>query len=536
MYKITHRKIHTDINDNLAPKVHPLVTKLISSRVSNVEVANAIINPSLRSIQDPNELSDMEIACERLVYAITHNQTIGIVADCDCDGQSGHAILKLGLHNIFKHQSLISYVGKRSKGFGMEQFTQEILRNKPHLIITTDTGSTDEPTIKILKQHGIDTIVTDHHILNGEYPPSACAVINPHIKGDKHLSGCMIAWFLLAGLSKLLPCKKSELLELLDLATIGTIADLVSLSQSINNRTLLPLGLKCLNLKKRPAWQCFSDVINSSFISFTIAPLINAAKRFHDVEVIQDFLLAPCLKSATQAVQSLTGYNEKRKEVASHMLTECRLIVKKEEQDKLPAICMILPEGDASMCGIVASDLKGQYQVTSVVLIQQGEKLSGSGRAIEGMNLMEIFQKIKDLGYISFFGGHKLAAGITLPVSMYDNFRQAFLEISQRHQPSELILEHDGEVPDIDPEILMEIIHALEPYGQGFPYPCFTTQIKIITQKVIKDKHILIVGNIMGRNMTGFHFFTTKLLPKNPFVILEFRDDRKLSFIIKNVL
>ena len=281
--------------------IHPLVARILAARPYPNDISvTEMLTPSLKCLDHPMQLADMDIASERFANAIINQECIGLETDHDCDGQTSHAVLYYTLVNHFAYPKHLikSYIGHRlTEGYGLsDSVASRILQDSPraNLVITADNGSSDEPRIKLLKDAGIDTIVTDHHQLPVEGPPaSAIACLNPTRDdcsyNDKYIAGCMVAWLLVAATrqrlidKKYLPESAPKLLDTLDFVAVGTIADCVSIAKSKNNRAIVSYGLKLIEQAIKPCWRAIKPLlqgkVSSEDLGFVIGPLLNSDGR-----------------------------------------------------------------------------------------------------------------------------------------------------------------------------------------------------------------------------------------------------------------
>jgi single-stranded-DNA-specific exonuclease len=295
---IKKKVLNSQVYNNLiAQNYDPFLAKIIAARVSNDESLGLVLDGAIKDLSSPFLFKDVGKAVDRLYQAITNGEVIGLETDHDCDGQTSHAIFHEALTKIFNHpkEKIRSYIGHRMKeGYGLsEALMNRIILDsiRPSLIITADNGSTDEPRIAVLKQNGIETIVTDHHGIPPEgTPKSAVAVLNPTQADcnypDKAIAGCMVAWLFMAALRRKFiesnqPLSASYgLSNLFDLVAIGTVADCVSMANSHNNRIVTKLGIEQLKQSNRVCWDFFEkEKLSSEYIGFSIAPILNSDGR-----------------------------------------------------------------------------------------------------------------------------------------------------------------------------------------------------------------------------------------------------------------
>ena len=499
---IIPKKINTEIYNYLLSKQYSeFVAKIISARISDIETVDIFLNGSIKDLSSPFLFKGIEKAIDRLYIAIINQEVIGLETDHDCDGQTSHAILYEALTKIFGHQpeNIRSYIGHRMKeGYGLsESVMNRILMDdiRPTLIITADNGSTDEPRINVLKQNGIDTIVTDHHAIPAEgVPKSAIAVINPTQSGckypDKYIAGCFVAWLFMAGLRRKFIQNNKPLLsqcsltELLDFAAIGTVADCVSMAKSFNNRIVTKAGIEQLKSNFRKCWDVFDrDKFSGEYIGFTVAPILNSDGRVSDALGSVNFLSADDDTLLKSKFEALKQQNKERKFIQKN-ITNQAMIMARAKDETHNGICILLDDGHAGVHGISASRLKDTFGKPIIIFSETQSDdsiISGSARSVDDVNIKLILDSINQSneGLILRYGGHHGAAGLTINKSSFEEFARLFeIEINKMLNENNIILEpsiyYDFElkVDDFSFDTLDQI-NSLEPYGREFEKPVF---------------------------------------------------------------
>ena len=516
---IKQKKIDNNIFSALLAKGYNSFTaKIISARVSEIDNIELMLNGSIKDLSSPFLFKDIEKAVERLYQALQNNEVIGLETDHDCDGQTSHAILYEALTKIFGYpkEKIRSYIGHRlQEGYGLsESLMNRILTDKirPSLIITADNGSTDGPRIAILKQNGIDIIVTDHHAIPPEgAPKSAIAVLNPTQQDcnypDKAIAGCMVAWLFMAALRrKYLQNNKVisqtyGLSNLLDFVAIGTVADCVSMATSHNNRIVTKFGIDQLKNNQRLCWDFLDkDKLSSEYIGFSIIPILNSDGRVSDALGSVSFLLEEDEHKIEDIFDNLKQQNNQRKEIQKKLTQEAIAQAHQLNQQK-NSLCILLEDGHSGIHGISASRIKEMFGKPVIIFSQtqyDSTVISGSARSIDNIHIKTILDSIavKQPQLIIKYGGHKGAAGLTIKKSDFDNFYQLFeSEITDIVTKQNIILEpsieYDFELEEhhFDLETL-DKIDALEPFGREFEKPLFCNQFMIENLRLVGKNKI----------------------------------------------
>jgi len=494
------------------------------------------IRPGLRSLDSPWDLPDIQPAVERISRAVLNGESIGILSDHDADGVSAHAVLFQAFLDFgVPHERLCSFIGHRlNEGYGLSSgLCERILAHykahgKPTLLITADHGSSDEKRIAILHAHGIDTIVTDHHVLPEEGPPaSALACINPQSESshypDRAIAGCMVAWLLICAVRSHLSDQKSwfasnppDVKSYLDWVAVGTVADCVSLATSINNRAVVRYGLERINSPDgRPCWKALRMMrvlheASSQDLAFKVAPMINAHGRLDDAMAGVQFLRANDINTARQHAGLLKKMNQQRRQIQEKMLEDAL------EQAQLAlslgarGLMLWLEHGHAGVQGIVAGRIAEAYGVPVACLspsVRDKTLLTGSVRAGSGhpIHIRDLLQQMEERqpGLWHSFGGHAGAAGCSLLASDRINAQQLFDQIvredmHQHHTVPGAVIQTDGPFfarNELNPEhwsMHLREITAIGPYGREFEAPLWQDVFRIIKMEPLgaKSRHL----------------------------------------------
>jgi single-stranded-DNA-specific exonuclease len=534
---IKKKVLNSQVYNNLiAQNYDPFLAKIIAARVSNDESLGLVLDGAIKDLSSPFLFKDVGKAVDRLYQAITNGEVIGLETDHDCDGQTSHAIFHEALTKIFNHpkEKIRSYIGHRMKeGYGLsEALMNRIILDsiRPSLIITADNGSTDEPRIAVLKQNGIETIVTDHHGIPPEgTPKSAVAVLNPTQADcnypDKAIAGCMVAWLFMAALRRKFiesnqPLSASYgLSNLFDLVAIGTVADCVSMANSHNNRIVTKLGIEQLKQSNRVCWDFFEkEKLSSEYIGFSIAPILNSDGRVADALGSVSFLLEEDELKAADTFENLKKQNNNRKDIQKQLTIEAMAQARELDSTK-NSLCILLENGHAGIHGISASRLKEIFGKPIIIFsqTQTDEKMiSGSARSTDTIHIKdmldEVAKKAPDL--LTKYGGHKGAAGLTIKKVDFEEFYKLFEEsITNIIEKESIILEpcieYDFELEESDFDLdTLTKINSLEPFGREFEKPIFYNDFVVENFRLVgKDKsHAQLVLRFESKSVKAIWF------------------------------
>ena len=516
-----------------------VIARILASRFPPEGQWDALLNPKLQHLSQPSQLIDIQKAAMRIVQALANHEIIALETDHDCDGQTAHAVLFTALVRHFKHpeNKVLSFIGHRlEEGYGLsEALMQRILNHtpRPTLVITADNGSSDEARIQVLAQEGIDVIVSDHHeIPSSGIPKSAFAVINPSRPDcaypDKSIAGCMVAWLLMAQVraqliaTGALPSDSPSLAALLDFVAVGTVADCVSLADSVNNRAVVRYGIQAIAKGLRPCWRAIQPLLrgplSSEDLGFIIGPLLNSDGRLSDALTSVSFLLAKTHEEAIEWVHHLSAQNEKRKAIQKTITQAAMMKASALVKEGARSICLLLEEGHSGVHGISASRLKDAFGRPTILFSPKRghpNQITGSARSIDGFHIRQAFEMVAarmPQGILSF-GGHKGAAGITLDRSYFSEFQQIFEAVVA----SELKKEEVGPViwsdgvlpPDYWNIPFLEKLEALlHPFGRAFDPPTFEAIVEIRNIQMVGDgSHAkLVVGLENGTEQSAIWF------------------------------
>ena len=483
-----------------------LQARLLASRLPGYTGELApLVSPSLRYLVHPEKLADGRRAAERIAQAVAEGESIGILTDYDVDGITSHVVIRRTLVELFgvPEHKLHSLIGHRiHDGYGISLPLVErtlSLTPLPTLVITADCGSSDEPRIARLKAAGIDVVVSDHHALPLEGPPtSAYACVNPTrsdcVYPDKTIAGCMVAWLLMSLARSVLvewgvlPDATPKLSPWLSYVALGTVADCVSLGGSPANRAVVNHGLTLINRMDAACWRAMaarlgadSVPFNAETLAFQMGPRINARSRLDDPYAALHFMLAESDGIANRQLEVLDQDNQSRKAIEADMAEEARALAAPALEANEPAVVVLLEDGHPGVQGIVASRLVQSYGRPALVLTRAAapNMLTGSGRSIEGLHLRDALQRTFELApeALPRFGGHSGAAGVGVPREQLAAFKTAFLQaVGEQLGDTPLYprLWTDGELSTAQLSLTTLVeIETLAPYGREFDPPLF---------------------------------------------------------------
>ena len=482
--------------------VSDIMAKLLISRDIEFKDIDMFLNGTIDDLYDPYDIKDMEKIVERIDMAIKRNEKICIYGDYDVDGITSITIMykfltKLGLDVMY-------YLPDRLvEGYGINNNALEEIKEKGvTLIITVDCGITAIDEIEYAKKLGLDVCVTDHHECTDKLP-NAYAVINPKRKDDsskfKMLAGVGVAFKCLMAIAKKHNLPKESYLKYLDIVSIGTISDIVPLVGE--NRIISKYGLKMMEKTKNLGLKELLKIVNykdvdSMMVSFGMAPRINACGRMGNASAAVKLLLETDSQKAEKIAVELDELNQERKNVESIIYNQALEIIEKENLEDKNSIVLYNSSWHNGVIGIVASRLVNMYYKPVILLTKEHGFIRGSGRCPAGFSLYDAIGECKDL--LIQFGGHELAAGLSIEEKNIDAFIEKFEKVveSRKDTISEQIINIDAIISrkNLNAQIIKDI-RFLKPYGQSNQIPVFLYKgLKVAAIRTIKDdKHLKLV-------------------------------------------
>lgn len=486
------------------------------------------LDRSLRGLLDYRLLDGIDDAVVLLQQALAEQRRIVVVGDFDADGATSTALAVLALRSMGASQVTYLVPNRFEDGYGLSpEVVVQAEKLGAELILTVDNGISSHAGVDDAHQRGIQVLVTDHH-LPGETLPAADAMINPNLRDcafpSKSLAGVGVAFYLMMALFVRLRDSgwfsqkglvEPKLAELLDLVALGTVADVVPLDA--NNRILVSQGLNRIRAGKcRPGIRALLEIANrdasqlvASDLGFAIGPRLNAAGRLDDMSIGVALLLCDDIVDARMQASDLDALNLARREIEQDMQAEAMQLCEKLEHgiEQLPlGLAMYHPEWHQGVVGILASRLKERFHRPVIAFAPAGEGvLKGSGRSIPGLHLRDALERLDTRypGLMVKFGGHAMAAGLSLEEHQFDTFRERFGElVGEWLDESHLegVIWSDGElIPTELNLVTAEMLRDAGPWGQAFPEPTFDGRFRILQQKLLKERHLkLMVEPVNG--------------------------------------
>ncbi|AWB67983.1 single-stranded-DNA-specific exonuclease RecJ [Saccharobesus litoralis] len=500
----------------LPSSVHPLLRRVLANRGINQP---ELLELSAKALPKP-QLKGLEQAVSILIDAIKQQLKIIVVGDFDADGATSTALSVMSLKQLGSRNVDFLVPNRFDFGYGLSpQIVDVAAQHGAQVIMTVDNGISCIAGVERAKQLGIKVIVTDHH-LPGDVLPNADAIVNPNQVDcpfpSKNLAGVGVAFYLMLAVRGQLRAEnffadqqipEPNLAEYLDLVALGTVADVVKLDHV--NRILVQQGLNRIRQGYcRPGIKALLDVADrnpqflvSSDFGFALGPRLNAAGRLDDMTLGISCLMAQDYSNAIMLAARLDELNKERREIESGMQAEAMATLEKTQVDgSASGICLFDETWHQGVIGIVAGRIKEQYYRPTVVFAEgDNDELKGSCRSIPGFHIRDALEFIdtRQPGLVIKFGGHAMAAGLSIRKHDYAVFKQAFeLAVSKLIEPE--CLQHciysDG---GLDGNYLTtqvaDLLKRAMPWGQAFPEPIFDDEFIVINERILKDKHLKLV-------------------------------------------
>lgn len=519
---------------------------------------------ALDGLAPPQALSRIDEAASLLADAIEADARLLIVADYDCDGATACAVGLRGLRMLAAgSQASIDYLvpNRFEYGYGL---TPEIVdlaaRRTPDLLITVDNGIASVEGVARAAELGIEVLVTDHHLPGAVLPAAAC-IVNPNQPGcgfpSKHLAGVGVMFYVLLALRAELRARgrfdaatQPRLDALLDLVALGTVADVVRLDR--NNRVLVAQGLQRIRTGRlHPGMAALFQVAGrdaraarASDLGFAIGPRINAAGRLTDMTVGIECLATDSFEHALELARQLDELNRERRAIEGDMQLDALVALDATDVQQRSTLCLFDESWHQGVVGLVASRIKERFHRPTIAFARADEaQLRGSGRSIEGVHLRDTLDLVTKLdpSLVTRFGGHAMAAGLTIAAERYEGFVEAF-EQATRASCDRSIFDRtvatDG--PLTGGELALSLAEAFDRFvwGQGFPPPLFDNEFDVVEQRLVKDKHLKLVLELDGRRFDAIFFNRVAPLPRSARLayrptINEYQGRRRLALTIE---
>jgi single-stranded-DNA-specific exonuclease len=519
----------TDRDALVAGGVHPVLARVYAGRQIH-KPAELDYNASL--LHEPARLKGAAEAARLLADAIASQKRLLIVADYDADGATACA---LGLRALRAFGANVDYlVPDRFKlGYGLSpELVDLAAQRKPDLLITVDNGIASVEGVARAAELGIGTLITDHHLPGASLPAAAC-IVNPNQPGcgfpSKALAGVGVMFYVMLALRAELRKRNSlsrefNLGALTDLVALGTVADVVPLDA--NNRNLVAQGLKRLRAgRSQPGIAALlraagrNPVEASSFdLGFVAGPRLNAAGRLADMSLGIECLATDDEARAANLAQQLDRMNQERKKIESSML-ETAMGETEKLKDQNRSVFYV-PDWHEGVVGIVAARLKDKLHRPVICFARAagGALLKGSGRSVAGLHLRDCLDLVakREPGLIVRFGGHAMAAGLTIAEAEYARFAEAFERAQEEMLPAaarQRVVETDGALEPAQRTLELARLIEAQIWGQGFPQPLFCDTFAVESQRVVGDRHLKLILAKDGRRIEAMRFGALDPLP-----------------------
>ncbi|WP_314419050.1 single-stranded-DNA-specific exonuclease RecJ [Pseudescherichia vulneris] len=567
------RRRTVDEAADLPANLPPLLRRLYASR--GVSSAGEL-ERSVRGMLPWQQLSGIDKAVALLYRALQEELRIVVVGDFDADGATSTALSVLALRALGCGNVTCLVPNRFDDGYGLSpEVVDQAHARGAQMILTVDNGISSHTGVDRAHELGIPVLVTDHH-LPGETLPDAEAIVNPNLRDctfpSKSLAGVGVAFYLMLALRAHLRDQgwfaarglaEPNLAELLDLVALGTVADVVPLDA--NNRILTWQGLSRIRAGKcRPGIKALLEIANrdaqklaASDLGFALGPRLNAAGRLDDMSVGVALLLCDNVGEARVLASELDALNQTRKEIEQGMQAEALALCEKLERssETLPGgLAMYHPEWHQGVVGILASRIKERFHRPVIAFAPAGDGLlKGSGRSIQGLHMRDALERLDTLypGMMLKFGGHAMAAGLSLEASRFEEFQQRFGDlVTEWLDPALLQGEVVSDGPLSPAEMTLEVAEMLRdagPWGQMFPEPLFDGRFRLLQQRIVGERHLKVMVEPVGGGplLDGIAFnVDTTIWPDNgvrevslayKLDVNEFRGNRSVQLIIDDI-
>lgn len=558
----------------LPADLHPLLRRVYAARGIHDAAA---LDLALGGLADYRQLGGMDRAVDLLTDSLSAQRRILVVGDFDADGATSSALLVRALRRFGAKHADYLVPNRFEYGYGL---TPEIVAlaagREPELVITVDNGISSLTGVDAARERGIKVLVTDHH-LPGASLPKADAILNPNLPGDafpsKALAGVGVVFYLLTALRARLReqswfqqhnLAEPNLAEHLDLVALGTVADMVPLDR--NNRMLVAEGLRRIR-----AGRCIPGIralmeagkrdlrraVASDF-GFAVAPRLNAAGRLTDMSLGIECLLTDDEDRARELAATLDALNQERRHIEARMQQDALAAIQRmgfrDDDPSLPVgLCLFHEEWHQGVVGLVASKIKDRVHRPVIAFARaDGETLKGSGRSVRKLHLRDALEAVSSRhpGLLGKFGGHAMAAGLSLKAADLPSFRAAFDEEVRRwldREDLEGVLHSDGELTPAELNLeCAELLRSAGPWGQGFPEPLFDGEFRLVDRRVVGSGHLKLVlehpagkaryeAIAFGRTGHDIPADCSKLRIAYRPDVNEYRGERRLQLLVEHI-
>lgn len=506
-----------EVELSLLPESMPELLRRIY--ISRGITAENQLETAAKGLHSYQKLGGIDKAVELLFSAVQQQKRIIVVGDFDADGATSSALSVLALRMLGSQNVDYLVPNRFDDGYGLSpEVVDQAIEIGAELIMTVDNGVSSISGVKYAKEQGLDVLVTDHH-LPGHELPIADAMVNPNLEDcafpSKSLAGVGVAFYLMMALCVHMRklgwfaaqgMQEPKLMELIDLVALGTVADVVSLDE--NNRILVHQGLQRIRAgKARPGIQALIEVskrdakrLVAADFGFALGPRINAAGRLDDMSFGVELLMSNNIHAARRMASELDGLNQTRREIEDGMKQEAMAFCERLQfgEDDMPyGLALFQRDWHQGVIGILASRIKDKFHRPVIAFADGGEgTIKGSCRSIPGLHMRDTLDRIdtQNPGLILKFGGHAMAAGLTIPENEFERFSRLFDEaVKEDLDEAALkgIILSDGELkPEEFSMHVAEMLRAGGPWGQSFPEPIFDGEFKVLHQKLVGEKHL----------------------------------------------
>lgn len=523
------RRVVTNIPDDFAAFPAVLARVYTARGVTGAEE----LDQSLKCLAAFDVLKDVDKACQRLYQALEQQENILIVGDFDADGATSTALAIRALRSMGAEQVDFLVPNRFEFGYGLSPALVEYAKNlSPKLIITVDNGIVSFDGVAKAREFGIDVIVTDHH-MPGDSLPDAVAVVNPNRHDctfpSKSIAGVGVIFYVMLALRRYLVDQNwfvrrdipvPNMAQLLDLVALGTVADVVALDH--NNRVLVNQGLLRIREKQCSlGLQALFEVAGrniatcqESDLGFAIAPRLNAAGRLDDMSLGISCLICEDGAKAKALAENLDSLNAERRNIEADMKEQAQIVLaplfkKLEHGEALPkALCLFDASFHQGVIGILAGRLKERYHRPTIVFAAgDAGEMKGSARSVSGLNIRDALAEVdrRYPGLLLKFGGHAMAAGLTIRHADFEHFRKAFVDVADGHLNEEALIGTwwtDGDLqPDEFTLETAELLKRAGPWGAQFPEPSFDGRFEILDQRIVGQHHLKLTVAPLGSKL-----------------------------------
>lgn len=572
MFPIIKRRVISEEVD-LPNDIHPVLKRIYAAR--DIKSADDL-NYSLQMLLPFDSLSNIHAAVALLADAIKKNKRILIVADFDADGATSCVVGLQGLRQMGATDVVYVVPNRFEFGYGLSPEIVDVAAEmQPDLIVTVDNGISSVEGVQRARDKGIDVLITDHH-LPGKELPNANAIVNPNQAGDKFpskmLAGVGVMFYILVALRACFreqnwfheqKLTEPNLAELLDLVALGTVADVVPMDR--NNRLLVSQGLARIRSGKcRPGIKALLLAANRTVervtaqdMGFAVGPRLNAAGRLSDMSLGIECLLSDDEMQAKNMAVRLDELNKERREIQDEMQEQALIDITELDLDEaeMPfGVCLFNEEWHQGVIGILASKIKDKLHRPVIAFAKDNNGfIKGSARSITCVHIRDVLDTIagQHPGLIDKFGGHAMAAGLSIKESGFEAFKLAFDQVLKGFVTADDLngsLHSDGELTAKEISFgLANDIQKAGPWGQGFPEPQFDGEFELVESRIVGEKHLKLQlrAHAKGKIIDAIAFnFTDEAWSKKPervhtvyrLDINEFRGRRQLQLMIENII